>query len=69
MVWQKCYIFSNNEDRWCGWHGELSDLEHHVQSCPMRDTPLMTELLESSLYVNIIIIFNRDNVNGVIIYR
>ena len=44
-----------------------SDLEDHVQSCPMRDCPLMTELLESSLYVNII--FNRDNVNGVIIYR
>ena len=66
MVWQKCYSQTMRIE---GVGGELSDLEHHVQSCSMRDTPLMTELLESSLYVNIIIIFNRDNVNGVIIYR
>ena len=52
-----------------GVGGELSDLEHHVQSCSMRDTPLVTKLLELSLYVNIIIFLNRDNVNGVIICR
>ena len=49
-------MFCHHEDRCCGWHGELSDLEHHVQSCPMRDAPLMTELLESSFYVNNIIL-------------
>ena len=40
------HVFCHHEDRGCGWHGELSDLERHVKSCPM------TDLLKSSLYVN-----------------
>ena len=37
-------VFCHHEDRGCGWQGELSDLEHHVQSCPMKNFPLMTDL-------------------------
>ena len=33
-------VFCRHEDRGCGWQGELSDLERHVQSCPIRDQPL-----------------------------
>ena len=39
-------VFCHHEDRGCGWQGELSDLERHVQSCPMKTTPLMTDLLK-----------------------
>ena len=42
-------VFCHHEDRGCGWQGELSDLERHVQSCPMRDQPLMTDLLKLPL--------------------
>ena len=42
-------VFCRHEDRGCGWQGELSDLERHVQSCPMRDQPLMTDLLKLPL--------------------
>ena len=31
-------VFCRHEDRGCGWQGELSDLERHVQSCPMKNT-------------------------------
>ena len=48
------HVFCRHEDRGCGWHGELSALERHIQSCPMTDRPLMTDLLKSSLYVIII---------------
>ena len=27
----------------CGWQGELSALDHHLMSCPMKDTPLQTQ--------------------------
>ena len=40
------HVFCRHEDRGCGWQGGLSDLEHHVQSCPMKATPLMTDLLK-----------------------
>ena len=46
-------VFCRHEDRGCGWQGELSDLEHHAQSCPMRDAPLMTDLPE--LYVSMML--------------
>ena len=39
-------VFCRHEDRGCGWQGELSDLERHVQSCPMKTAPLMTDLLK-----------------------
>ena len=42
-------VFCHHEDRGCGWQGELFDLERHVQSCPMRDQPLMTDLLKLPL--------------------
>ena len=45
-------VFCRYDDRGCGWQGELGDLERHVQSCPMRDGPPMTELLKYPLYVN-----------------
>ena len=37
-------VLCRHEDRGCGWEGELSDLERHVRSCPMKTTPLMTDL-------------------------
>ena len=37
-------VFCRHKDRGCGWQGELSDLERHVQSCPMKTAPLMTDL-------------------------
>ena len=40
------HVFCCHEDRGCGWQGELSNLEHHVQSCPMKTTQLMTDLLK-----------------------
>ena len=30
----------------CGWQGELAAFHHHVESCPMRDGPLVTELVK-----------------------
>ena len=42
----KLRVFCRHEERGCGWQGELSDLEHHVQSCPMKNLPLMTDLQE-----------------------
>ena len=53
------HVFCRHEDRGCGWHGELSALERHIQSCPMKDRPLMTDLLKSSLYVIIISLWRR----------
>ena len=53
------HVFCRHEDRGCGWHGELSDLECHIQSCPMTDRPLMTDLLKLSLYVIIISLWRR----------
>ena len=34
-------VFCNHKDRGCKWEGDLSDLEHHVQSCPMKTAPLI----------------------------
>ena len=44
-------VFCHHEDRGCGWQGELAAFHHHVESCPMRDMPLMTELVKLPLYV------------------
>ena len=30
-------LFSNNEDRRCGWHGELSDLEESYERHSTND--------------------------------
>ena len=40
----KLHVFCRYEERGCGWQGELSDLERHIRSCPMRNAPIMTEL-------------------------
>ena len=42
-------VFCHHEDRGCGWQGELSDSKRHIQSCPMSDAPLMTELQKHPL--------------------
>ena len=39
-------VFCRHEDRGCGWQGELTAFHHHVNSCPMRDGPPMTELVK-----------------------
>ena len=39
-------VFCCHENRGCGWQGELAAFHHHVESCPMRDGPLMTELVK-----------------------
>ncbi|CAI8058494.1 hypothetical protein GBAR_LOCUS31806 [Geodia barretti] len=38
-------VFCRHEDKGCGWQGELVAFHHHVESCPMRDGPPMTELV------------------------
>ena len=43
------HVFCCHEDRGCGWQGELAAFHHHVESCPMRDSPLMTELVKLPL--------------------
>ena len=40
------HVFCRHEDRGCGWQGELASFHHHVESCPMKDGPLMTELVK-----------------------
>ena len=42
-------VFCHHDDRRCGWQGELANFDSHVQSCPMRDAPLMTELMKLPL--------------------
>ena len=42
------FVFHRHEEKGCGWQGELGTLDSHFQSCPMRDAPLMTELLKLS---------------------
>ena len=42
-------VFCHHEERVCGWQGKLGTLDSHAQSCPMRDAPLMTELLKLPL--------------------
>ena len=45
-------VFCRHEDRRCWWKGELAYLNHHVQSCPMKDVPLITDLLKPPPYVS-----------------
>ena len=35
-------VFCRHKERGCGWEGELSALEHHVQSCPRKNSPTVT---------------------------
>ncbi|CAI8033424.1 Interferon-induced helicase C domain-containing protein 1, partial [Geodia barretti] len=43
-------MFCCHEDRGCGWQGELAAFHPHVNSCPMRDCPPMTELVKLPVY-------------------
>ena len=40
------HVFCHNVDRGCEWQGELSDLKHHVQSCPISTAPLKSKFLD-----------------------
>ena len=31
------HVLCRNENRGCGWKGELAAFHQHVESCPMRD--------------------------------
>ena len=44
-------VFCHNKDRGCGWQGELSDLERHVQSCPMKPTTDLQKLINKGIAV------------------
>ena len=33
------HVFCRHKDRGCGWQGELAAFHHHVESCPMRESP------------------------------
>ena len=44
-------VFCCHDDRGCDWQGELSELEHHVHSCPMREKPLKVDIQNFSVYV------------------
>ena len=35
-------VFCRHKERGCGWEGELSAWEHHVQSCPRKNSPIVT---------------------------
>ena len=37
-------VFCHHEERGCEWQGELSDLERHISTCPIRDAPDLLEL-------------------------
>ena len=50
-------VFCCHEDRGCGWQGELADLERHIQSCPMREIPLVKD---SPVYVFLTTCFTVD---------
>ena len=34
---KKLRVFCHHKERGCKWHGELFDLDHHLQSCPYSD--------------------------------
>ena len=56
----KLHVFCRYEDRGCGWQGELSDLDRHTRSCPMRNAPIMTELpvyVCSNVHIHSIIVY------------
>ena len=40
------HVLCRHEDRGCGWQGELAVFHHHMESCPMTDGLLMTELVK-----------------------
>ena len=49
--WFRCQVnevllFCHHEERGCGWQGELSNFEHHVQSCPMKPQVCVTGVVE-----------------------
>ena len=43
------YVFCRHKERGCGWEGELSALEHHVDACPWKNSPLLEGMEKISL--------------------
>ena len=43
------HVFCRHDDRGCGWQGELANFDSHVQTCPMKDAPPITELMKLPL--------------------
>ena len=39
------HVFCHHKNRGCGWQGELAAFHHHVESCSMRDGPLLSDVL------------------------
>ena len=39
-------VFCQYKDRGCLWQGELTAFHHHVQNCPMKDSPPTAVLLK-----------------------
>ena len=39
-------VFCRHEERGCGWQGELGTFHTHVESCPMKKGPPMSELVK-----------------------
>lgn len=37
-------VYCHHQDRGCVWQGELSALDTHAESCPMRNVPLLSDL-------------------------
>ena len=40
------HVFCRHEERGCGWQGELGTYHTHVESCPMKKGPPMSELVK-----------------------
>ena len=43
------HVFCRHDNKGCEWQGELANFDSHVRCCPMRDAPLMTELMKLPL--------------------
>ena len=42
-------VFCRHEGRGCEWQGELTSFHNHVEVCPMRDDPLLTEVVKQPM--------------------
>ena len=35
-------VFCEHKEKGCEWKGKVSDLQHHMETCPLRNTPSET---------------------------
>ena len=35
-------VFCEHKEKGCEWKGKVSELEHHMKTCPLRNTPSET---------------------------